>query len=371
MKVKKDEKTGTYWFVVSAGKDEFGKRRQIKRRGFRTEKEAMREMRKILQQVDENTYIKNTKLGYSEFLVGEWLDSKALKLKPVTLATYRHNVQKHIAAYFHKVELGKITPQMIEKFYAYLAKEKGLSETTILDIHKIVKNSLKMAVKRKYISYSPAADVESPKVPRKEMLVWNLEETTRFLKVAEGSNLFVAYLLALTTGMRQGEILGLRWKDIDLENGTLQVRQTLSHDGKNFSKETKTKSSTRTITLAEKTIAELKAHKKKVAKEKLAAGSSYQDYDLVVCTKTGTPINPRNLLRDFYKLMKKAKVPKIKFHGLRHTVATLLLTQGVNPKVVKEILGHSDIRVTLDTYTHVLPTVHKETAKQFGNMLFG
>lgn len=371
MKVNKDEKTGTYWFVVSAGKDEFGKRRQIKRRGFRTEKEAMREMRKILQQVDENTYVKNTKLRYSEFLEGEWIDSKSLKLKPVTLATYRHNISKHIAAYFKNVEIGKITAQMIEKFYAHLAHEKGLSETTILDIHKIVKSSLKMAVKRKYISYNPATDVETPKVPRKEMMVWNLAETTRFLKETESSNLYIAYLLALTTGMRQSEILAVRFKDIDFENGTLQVRQTLSHDGKQIYKETKTKSSTRTISLTEKTIEELKAHKKKVAKEKLAAGASYQDHNLVVCTKLGTPINPRNLLRDFYRLMKKANVPKIKFHGLRHTVATLMLTQGVNPKIVKEILGHSDIRVTLDTYSHVLPTVHKETAKQFGNMLFG
>ncbi|WP_258957522.1 site-specific integrase [Brevibacillus centrosporus] len=318
MKVHKDEKTGTYWFVVSAGNDELGKRRQIKRRGFRTEKQALKEMRKILQQIDENTYIKNTKLVYSEFLEGEWLDSKALKLKPVTLATYKHNIQKHIAVYFKKVEIGKITPQMIEKFYVHLVKEKGLSEITVL-----------------------------------------------------GSNLYMAYLLALTTGMRQGEILGLRWKDIVFENGTLQVRQTLSHDGKHFSEATKTKSSTRTITLTEKTIEELKAHKKKVAKEKLATGSSYQDYNLVVCTKMGNPINPRNLLRDFYRLMKKAIVPKIKFQGLRHTVATLMLTQGINPKIVNEILWHSDIRVTLDTYSHVLPTVHKETAKQFGNMLFG
>lgn len=371
MKVHKDEKKGTYWFVVSAGKDENGKRRQIKRRGFRTEKEAMREMRKILQQVDENTYIKKTNLKYTEFLEGEWLDSKSLKLKESTFRTYKMNIKNHISPYFQNQEIGKITTQMIEKFYAYLSKEKGLSERSILDIHKVIKSSFKTAVKRKYVYFSPVEDAEAPKVPRKEMLVWNLDQTTRFLKQTKESPMYIVFILALTTGMRQSELLGLRWKDIDFEERVLHVRQTLSHDGKKLSKETKTKSSIRTISLTDKAINDLKIHRKKIAKEKLAAGDIYEDNNLVVCTKFGTPVNPRNLLRVFYSLMKKAKVPKIRFHDLRHTVATLMLSQSVNPKIVKEILGHSDIRVTLDTYSHVLPSVHKETAKQYGDMLFG
>ncbi|OUS76586.1 hypothetical protein B1748_10830 [Paenibacillus sp. MY03] len=133
----------------------------------------------------------------------------------------------------------------------------------------------------------------------------------------------------------------------------------------------KTKSSTRTITLIARTLDSLKEHRKKIDKHRKSAGSYYKDYDLIVCTKLGTPVNPRNLLRTFYDLMKKAKVPKIRFHDLRHTVATLMLSSNINPKIVKEILGHSDIRVTLDTYSHVLPSVHKETAQQYGNMIFG
>lgn len=371
MKVNKDEKNGTYWFVVSAGKDETGKRRQIKRRGFRTEKEAMREMRKILQQIDENTYIKRNKVKYVDFLEGEWLDSKALKLKHVTLNTYKNNIKNHISPYFKNNDISKITTQMIEKFYTYLSVEKGLAERTILDIHKVIKSSYKTAVKRRYVGSNPVVDAEVPKVPRKEMLVWDLSEATRFLDKTHESKLYIAFLLALTTGMRQSEILGLRWKDINWEEGALNVRQTLSHDGKKLIKETKTKSSSRTISLTEKAINELKLHKKKMLKEKFSMGEDYTDMDLVVCTKHGTPVNPRNLLREFYRLMKKAKVSKIRFHDLRHTVATLMLSQGINPKIVKEILGHSDIRVTLDTYSHVLPSVHKETAKQYGEMLFG
>ncbi|MEK3720049.1 site-specific integrase [Paenibacillus sp. FSL H8-0034] len=370
-KINKDETNGTYWFVVSAGKDENGKRMQIKRRGFRTEKEAAREMRKLLQQVDDKTYIKNAKIKYHEFLEGEWLDSKALKLRPVTLGTYKQNILNHIKPYFQNQEMSKITTQMIEKFYAHLFQTKGLSERTIQDIHKIVKSSFQTAVKRKHLSYSPAAEAEAPKVPRKEMSVWNLDESVRFLKLCETYELHLAFLLALTTGMRQSEILALRWKDVDLEQGVLYVRQTLSHDGKQIYQDTKTKSSMRNITLIDRTLGDLKEQKKKYEKKRSSAGAFFQDNDLVICTKIGTPVNPRNLLRTFYDLMKKADVPKIRFHDLRHTVATLMLSSNINPKIVKEILGHSDIRVTLDTYSHVLPSVHKEISIQYGNMLFG
>ena len=370
MKVNKDKKNGTYWFVISAGKDENGKRRQIKRRGFLSEKEALREMRKVMQQVDDNAYIKSSKIKYVDFLEGEWLESKALKLRETTLKTYKSNIRIHIKPYFQNQEMPKITTQMIERFYGHLSRVSGLSERSIQDIHKIVKSSFKTAMKRRYISYSPAAEAEAPKVPHKEMAVWNREEASAFLKASERHDLYIAFLLALTTGMRQSEILGLRWRDVDFQKEVLHVRQTLSHDGKKLQQETKTKSSTRTISLMNQTLVDLQKQRKKVEKLRRTAGEGYKEHDLVVCTKFGTPIIPRNLLRSFYDLMKKAGVPKIRFHDLRHTVASLMLSNNVNPKVVKEIFGHSDIRVTLDTYSHVLPSVHKETAKQYGDMLF-
>ncbi|SFS44911.1 tyrosine-type recombinase/integrase [Paenibacillus sp. 453mf] len=163
----------------------------------------------------------------------------------------------------NRQEMGKITTVMIEKFYAFLLKETGLSERSIQDIQKIVKSSFKTAHKRKYIAYNPAADAEAPKVPHKEMAVWNLDEAVRFLKLAEEDDLHIAFLLALTTGMRQSEILGLRWKDIDFDEGILRVRQTLSHDGKELIQDTKTKSSARTITLIARTLDDLKKQHKK------------------------------------------------------------------------------------------------------------
>ncbi|MGG2201427.1 tyrosine-type recombinase/integrase [Paenibacillus validus] len=369
MKVKRDEKRGTWYFVIEAGKDEKGKRKQIFKRGFKTETEAKREMRKVANQVDENTYVKPTKRTLADFFP-EWLQSKSLKLRKHTLEVYTGHVNKHIVPRLGQFELIKITTAQIEKFYIDLAKEAGLSARTIQDIHKIVKSAFEAAVKRKYAASNPVKDAETPKVDRKEMTVWDVQEASKFLKVAKEHRLYPAFLLALTTGMRQSEILGLRWKDIDLENEALSVRQTLSHDGKELTVQTKTRTSTRTISLDGRVLETLHKHKRIVMKEMLAIRPIYQNNDLVICTGFGTPVLPRNLLRTFYTLIKKADVPKIRFHDLRHTVATLMLQGEINPKVVKEILGHSDVRITLDIYSHVLPSVHKETAKKYGNMLF-
>ncbi|EMI09196.1 integrase family protein [Anoxybacillus gonensis] len=171
--------------------------------------------------------------------------------------------------------------------------------------------------------------------------------------------------------MRQGEILGLRWKDVDFENGCVRITQTLSSDGKEILPYTKTKSGARTIDLPEETIVQLKKHKKLIQQEKLKLGPQiYKDLDLVVCTELGTPTNKSNIRRIFNAIIKKAKVPKIRFHDMRHTHATLLLLQGVNPKIVSERLGHADVRITLDTYSHLLPSMQKDTAIKFGKMLF-
>jgi len=169
--------------------------------------------------------------------------------------------------------------------------------------------------------------------------------------------------------MRQGEILGLRWRDIEFDRKTLNVRQTLSHTGE-LVNATKTAASSRTIALPDQLVAELKKHKITQAEEKLKAGSLYTNNELVVATQLGTPLNPRNLVRNFYGLIKKTELNKIRFHDLRHTHASLLLIQGAHPKVVSERLGHADTRITLDTYSHLLPNMQEETAKQFGDMLF-
>ncbi|WNS82402.1 site-specific integrase [Domibacillus sp. DTU_2020_1001157_1_SI_ALB_TIR_016] len=220
------------------------------------------------------------------------------------------------------------------------------------------------------IKKNPASGVEKPKVTSKETIIWNATEVSLFLKHSMSSPYYIAFLLAVTTGMRQGEILGLRWRDIDFENECLYIRQTLTHDGIGFKEGTKSTAGNRSVGLDAVTIFNLKQHRKRIASNKLKYGPAYLNSDLIVCTSNGKPINPRNVLRTFYRLIAKANLPKIRFHDLRHTHASLMLQQGENIKLISERLDHSSVKITLDTYSHVLPNMQREASKRLANKLF-
>ena len=367
--VKKD---GSSWyFVLTVGKKENGKPKQIKRRGFKTKQEAIKAMNELEHSINQGTYVEPSKILYKEYLE-RWLEDRQTRVKKQTLGTYTWLVNKHIIPALGNVELSKLNALMIQQLLTKLTKDKCLSDENIQKVYTLINASLKQAERWSLIAKNPTSLVDRPKATKKQVKVWDVPEVTTFLEHAKGSRYYIAFLLAVTTGMRQGEILALQWKDIDFENGFLRVTQILSHDGKEILPYTKTKSGTRTIDLPDETIAELKKHKVRIAKEKLAAGPDiYTDLDLVVCSENGTPTNAGNIRRAFNSAIEKANVPKIRFHDLRHTHATLLLKQGANPKIVAERLGHADTRITLDTYSHLLPSMQKETAKQFGKMLFG
>ncbi|WP_046176513.1 tyrosine-type recombinase/integrase [Domibacillus indicus] len=368
--VKKDGKS--WYFVLTHGIKENGKPRQFKKRGFKTKQDALRALHELEQSLMTNSYIKPTKMLYSDYLLNQWLEDKQTKVKKQTLNTYRWIVEKHVLPSLGHIEITLLTPMVIQKLYNQLTKEKILSDENVQKVHTLINDSLKKAERWGIISKNPASLVDRPKAERKEIKVWGVKEVQTFLKYAENYNrYYIAFLLALTTGMRQGEILGLRWKDVDFEKDCLRITQTLSTDGKEIFPYTKTKSGTRTVDLPEETLIQLEKHKKLVDKEKQELGAAlYKNMDLVVCTATGTPTNKDNIRRTFKAIIKKAGLPMIRFHDMRHTHATLLLLQGVNPKIVSERLGHADVRITLDTYSHLLPSMQKDTAVQFGKMLF-
>ncbi|WP_129727929.1 site-specific integrase [Ectobacillus funiculus] len=369
--VKKDAKS--WYFVLTYGKKEDGKPRQFKKRGFKTKQEALKALHELEHSLMTGTYIAPTKMLYRDYLLDQWLEDKQTKVKKQTLQTYRWLVEKHIVPAIGNIELLQLTPMAIQKLYNQLTKEKVLSDENIQKVHTLINDSLKKAERWGLIPKNPASLVDRPKAVKKEIKVWDVKEVKTFLKYAENhSRYYIAFLLALTTGMRQGEILGLRWRDVDFTTGCVRITQTLSSDGKEILPYTKTKSGSRTVDLPEETILQLKKHRKLIEAEKLEVGSgAYNNMDLVVCTELGTPTNKSNIRRSFNAIIKKAKLPKIRFHDMRHTHATLLLLQGVNPKIVSERLGHADVRITLDTYSHLLPSMQKDTAIKFGKMLFG
>ena len=297
----------------------------------------------------------------SEYLI-RWLEDAARpSIRPTTYQRYATLVRNYISPRIGTVELGKLSPVHVQALYADLERD-GVSPRMRQFIHAVLHRAMEQAVKWQLIARNPCAAVERPRVPRKEFRVLDADEARRLLEAAKGDRLEALLVLALTTGMRQGELLGLQWEDVDLKNGTIYVRRTLLEvDGRLTTGETKS-GRNRRLDLPKIAVEALREHRKRM----MAEG---HPGPWVFCDTKGGPIRKNNLIRRWFKpLLEKAGLPEIRFHDLRHTAATLLLTLGVHPKVVQERLGHSQISVTLDTYSHVLPSLQKQAASKLDAM---
>jgi integrase len=231
-------------------------------------------------------------------------------------------------------------------------------------IHALLHNALKQAVRWRVLNVNPADAVDAPRVERKEFRSLDADEANQLLETARTDRLRALYVTALTCGMRQGELLGLRWTDLDLERGALAVRQQVMRVGGEWRfSEPKTKAGRRVITMPAVAIDALREHRRQQLEERLRAGGQWRENGLVFTNRVGNPIEKQNLMRrSFWPLLDCAGLPRIRFHDLRHTAATLLLAEGLHPKVVQERLGHSTIAVTMDVYSHVGMTLQREAA---------
>lgn len=220
------------------------------------------------------------------------------------------------------------------------------------------------------ISRNAAALTEPPKVDHPEISPYTPEQARAFLEAVRGDRLEALFTVAVSLGLRQGEIFGLRWSDVDLERATLTVRYALQRlNGEPCFVEPKTKLSRRTINLPAVTVSTLYAHRNRQSEERAVAGTRWQDWGVVFPSTIGTPMEACNLTHRFHKITADAKLPKIRFHDLRHTAATLLLAQGVHPRLVMDTLGHSSISLTMNTYSHVLPAMRAEVADRMNSIL--
>jgi integrase len=287
-----------------------------------------------------------------------------------TYASYAQITHVYIVPYLGHVSLQKLAPAMLQALYARLLSGEGerrpLSSRTVRYTHAVIRMALKEALRLGLVARNVADAVSPPKAARPQVKAWDAPELRHFLEVAGADRYSPLWLLAAHTGMRQGELLGLRWQDIDLGRGIARVVQTVPthHHGVEFGVP-KTASGRRTIALDATCIVALRAHRASQNERRLAMGEVWQDYDLVFTSGIGTPLNQGGVYHRFIALARKANVPRIPFHGLRHSHATVLMKQGVNPKVVSERLGHADISITLQTYSHVLPQMQQEAAAIF------
>lgn len=252
--------------------------------------------------------------------------------------------------------------------------KRGLSSQTVRHIHNILHGALKQAMREGLVNRNVAQATEPPKIVRgEEMRTLSRDEVSRFLGAIQEDRLYAAFLLDLATGLRRGELLALRWADLDLDKRTLQVRKSLARvkrDGVGQLEmgDVKTPKSRRLIPLPEEVTRELRAHKARQNQEKLKAGPGYQDQGLVFATALGTPTEPRAFTRRYETLIKGAGVEYTRFHNLRHTFATMLLEMGEHPKVVQEMLGHSQVSMTLDTYSHIIPGLKERAASKLNDI---
>ncbi|MDX6299980.1 MAG: hypothetical protein QOF53_1194, partial [Nocardioidaceae bacterium] len=285
----------------------------------------------------------------------EWMtDTKALDgTRPSTLDRYRIAINSHIKPGLGRIRLDKLSPRDVQSFLS--SRAELVAPATVVKIHAVLRSALSDAERLDLVARNVAKSVRSPSLAKPERRVLSVIEAKRLLAVAAENRLEGVFVVGLTLGLRRGEILGLRWPDVDLENRVLHVRQAVQRAGGSLRiVEPKTHRSRRVLPIPAITVPAFDRQRARQAAERLAAGPDWQDNGLVFASTLGTPMEPRNVNRRFEILRASADLDWLTMHDLRHACATFLVGHGVDHRTVMEVLGHSTIRLTLDTYTHVL-----------------
>jgi integrase len=350
------------------------------RRSFyrKTKQDAIAARTKALGAILEGSPVTPEKQTVGEYLT-KWLEASAHDLAPRTVTRYRNHIMHSLTPAFGRFRLAKLGPQPIQSLYARKLAE-GVSPGSVRQMHAVLRKALGEAARLGLVPRNVATLVKPPRAVRHEMQVLSPEEARTLLAEVAGDRLEALYVLALTTGMRIGEMCALRWTDVDLPTladrhtkaAAVHVRATLRYINSDvyYFDPPKTAQSRRRISLSGTAAEALKLHRIRQLEERLAAGVAWRDEDLVFTTPIGAAVCANHLGgREFHALLKRAGLPRIRFHDLRHTCATLLLRRGVHPKVVSELLGHSTVTMTLDRYSHVLPDMQQAAIDAMDGLL--
>ena len=379
-RIVEEVKGKKYKVIIEAGKDpSTGNRKRIIRRVTGRKPDAEKLCADIIRQLEQGTYIEPNKITVSEYME-HWLKTYAVNLAPSTHAGYKRIVKSHIILELGHVPLSKLQPMQIQEYYTARLREGrrdgagGLSATTVRQHHAVLREALQHAVNWQLIYRNPA-DLTEPPIPAEaEIFPLDLEHLDELLASAVGSRDEHLYVVAAYTGMREGELLALAWANVDLvDPPCCRVRQTVGYiNGKGFvfRPTAKHKKARREIPLPDIAVDALRSQWKMLADEKLEAGNNYdKNFNLVFPNTIGRPLDPSDMTGRFKELAVKAGFPKIRFHDLRHTHATMLLKQGTHPKIVQERLGHQTIGMTMDKYSHVTKGMQKEAVDKLNEFL--
>lgn len=342
----------------------------------KTRRECAAKLAEVQQALTASKPLTPARLTLQQYL-DIWLERTVPgAVRPSTEASYRDIVQRHIVPVIGGIRLDKLTPDDVRRFLREKAAEqsargRSLSTRTVQYIHAVLRRALEQARRDEVIHRNVAALVSPPRPRQKEIEPLTPDEARQLLDAVKDDRLYALYAVAVALGLRRGEALALRWEDIDLDKATLRVSGTLQRiSGELRISEPKTPRSRRVVPLPAVCHEALTSHRARQARERLAA-PSWPHPELVFTTSLGTPIEPRNLNRHFEALCKRAGLRRLRFHDLRHTCASLLLAQGVEPRVIMDTLGHTVIGTTLNLYTHVLPTTRRDAANVMDEVLKG
>ncbi|MEX0753992.1 MAG: site-specific integrase [Actinomycetota bacterium] len=355
--------------VLDLGRDENGKRKKYWSPSFPSWKAAERHLKTVISRVETGTFVDSSRLTVAQYL-DEWLEGARSTIRASTWQSYATHVRAHLKPAFGGKLLQQLRTAQVSAVYAKLLENR--SAATVRRIHATLHRALGDAVKSGLLSINPASTARLPKAERAEMSTWTLMELRTFLAATDGTDDSMLWTLLATTGLRRGEALGLRWRDVDLESAVAEIQQTIvtvNHHVE-FSKP-KTNRGRRRIDLDPETVRRLRRYKAAQTEHRLKAGEAWVDHDLVFTDALGAPQHPGNVSHRFVNAANAARVPRIRLHDLRHTWATLALRAGAHPKVVSDRLGHSTVSITLDVYSHAVPGLQRETAQKIAADIYG
>ena len=370
-----------YYAVVEIERDPLtGKRRRTWHPAGATKRGAQQVLGQLLEDLETNSYLEPEAITVAEYLTDEWLVSAMNELRFATYDSYRRNIENHVVPHIGAAKLQALRPIDLSRYYSMLLTSGrrdgrgGLSTKSVRNIHQTLRKAFDDAVGLHYLRTNPAVGAKPPRVTTgsDSIRYWTATELRTFLWESHGHRHIPLWTLAASTGMRRGEVLGLRWRDVDLKAQRLSVRQTIISVGYEVIRsDPKTAKGARTIDLDGRTVRMLRAHRADQRLERQLLALPDDGEGLVFCRENGEPYHPDLVRQSFERRVSASAVPRIRFHDLRHTHATLMLQAGVPPKVVSERLGHSTVAFTMDVYAHVIPGMQADAAETFGQLVFG
>lgn len=345
-----------------------GKRNRVYKTIKGTKKEAKAVMRQMIVDMERGIAVRKSPKKVSEWL-NEWLELYLPNIEGTTRIGYKTKINNYLIPALGDIYLQSLRTEHVQKLINDMMA-RDLSPKNIRDTYNNINAAMKKAVVLRMIPFNPCEGVALPKLKRYKAKVYDLEMIHKLLSVAENTDMYLPILLCVTAGLRRGELLALRWDNIDFANSILQVRSNMVRGEKDFIiKAPKTESGIRDIHLGKEVMEVLKKERSKYVSDMFSKETNFQNLNFVIRQKDGSPIRPDSMSQKWRRFLEDNRLPSIRFHDLRHSNATALIQAGVNPRVVQQRLGHSDVNITLNTYTHVLPDMDVEAAAKLDSII--